>query len=171
MDDTPTLKDAVDSWAGEVDNGDKTISLVGEHGEYDNQQLTEHTTTVDGRTYYFHASGELSKSQLNAVKDFIHSYRPNPKECFANSVELALFDERFEYIEGVTANDESGTVHDHAWNKVDDIILDVTRSSSERYGVTIPNHIVREFSEVMISKNRWDILENPTLKTTLSLPY
>lgn len=174
--DDPTLKDAVDSWASEDDNTDRLIELVSEFGEYDRTPLSRHELAVEsvdtnpGACEVF-VPPEFPETLFPVLESFVEEYSPMPKACFANAAELARFDDRFDVVEGVTASEETGNVHDHAWNYFDGVAVDVTRPSAERYGVRIPNSVVRDVLPVLENENQWNILTNNAVPSNNMPPY
>lgn len=157
----PTLEEAICEWAAEPDDDDRTVALVAEHGEYDADELDCFEVDCNGETRYYHAHRDLPDDVHHTVKQFVREYDPGAKQCFANAAELCRFDERFDYVEGVTASEETSRVHDHAWNEVGGLPVDVTRGSAERFGVQIDNDDARAALPAMERENRWDVLENP----------
>jgi len=170
MSDDPTLEGAVDFWAAEPDNTDEMIARVSKHGYYDNTSFKCFEVECGGETRYFHAPTNLSAEHRHRIEEFMCDYNPRVKECFANAVELCRFDERFDYVEGVTTTEEK-TAYDHAWNEVDGVPIDVTRSTQERYGICISNESIRDVVSVLEDNNQWNVIENPHthLETVLSL--
>jgi|AntRauTorcE11898_2_1112593.scaffolds.fasta_scaffold11824_4 hypothetical protein len=167
-----TLEEAVNSWGAEPDNDDRVIELVKRHGVYDAEPLAHHSVPIPKtESMRVYTPGDVPEEVLETLAAFVREYRPSAMECYANAAELARFDSRFQYIEGVTANAETGSVHNHAWNVINGTPVDVTRYSDERYGVHIPNAVLREALPTLESANQWNILENEAVPTKLRPPY
>jgi len=168
----PTLQDAVNAWSNDPDNDDQMIEFVGEYGVYDSEPLTCHEVGVDtGDDIWIYVGDSISDAALNRVTEFVREHQPRIKQCYANAAELFQYDNRFQYIEGVTANVETGSVHNHAWNNVNGTPVDVTRQSYERYGILIPPTVLMEAISLMQAENQWSVIQNPIIPDELRPPY
>lgn len=167
-----TLADAVDFWAKQEDTNDQLVQIVSEFGDYDSQSLECHTVrSSDQPEMRFYTGDEINQEAIQVVEEFMREYQPPSKFCYDNAVALNRFDSRFGLVEGVTASRETSTVHDHAWNTLNGLPIDVTRNSCERYGVRIPNHILQDAIPVLEGTNNWSLLTNPSLDSSLLPPY
>lgn len=52
--------------------------------------------------------------------------KPKMKECYRNAWNLALFDSRVKYVEGIAMADDASFQTDHAWNCIGDFHFDIT---------------------------------------------
>lgn len=71
-------------------------------------------------------NGSLSESHREALNTFLETYHPVSGECYANAMHLWEGMDAATYIEGFAFSTTGAGVMEHAWNSIDDVLVDVT---------------------------------------------
>jgi len=93
--------------------------------------------TIAGRQVS--VSNDVTDDEYTLIKEAIEATRPSEKACFANSLKMWEYDNRFEYTEGyaVISDLNVGGI-EHAWCMIDgEKLVDVTEAFDHYHGAII----------------------------------
>lgn len=110
--------------------------FVADHGRPIDRSDIEHVT-IAGRSIA--VAEDLTEVERELVADAIRATEPAVNACFANSLELWKYDERFKYTEGYAALSEFDVGgFEHAWTMLDgEKLVDVTTTFDHYFGAVI----------------------------------
>lgn len=135
-------------------------AYVADHGEPVNRSDIEHVT-IAGRSVA--VSKALTPDDRALVADAIHTTEPVKKACFANSVEMWQYDDRFKYVEGFAVASEFDVGgFDHAWCMLDgEKLVDVTTPFDHYYGVVVADEdTLRQYCDIGKTHGTYGIIGN-----------
>jgi len=114
--------------------------FVADNGQGVAQEHIEQAT-IAGRQVS--VSNDVTDDEYTLIEEAIEATRPSQKACFANSLKMWEYDNRFEYTEGyaVLSDLNVGGI-EHAWCMIDgEKLVDVTEDSFDHYhGAIISDH-------------------------------
>lgn len=118
-------------------NDKEGLSLYSKQNEY-------YQTLLEICSYY------TEKADKSVVDSYAIINSPRVKECYRNSLLLALTCDDIEYVEGYYVFDEFSLPFEHAWNIKNGKVIDTTANLLkgnvvEYYGVVIPKNILRKY--------------------------
>ncbi|MBX0325895.1 hypothetical protein EGH21_23025 [Halomicroarcula sp. F13] len=124
-------------------------TYVSDHGQGVSQSELEHTT-VASRSITL--SNDVATDDRDLIADGIRATEPTEESCFANSLGMWEYDERFTYVEGFAVMSDLVDVGgiEHAWCLLDgEHLVDPTTASFDHYhGVSIDDpEILHQYAE------------------------
>lgn len=97
------------------------------------------------------------------IEEAVRAVEPQPKQCFANALQLWDENPDFTYVEGFAAVDGQEYPYKHAWNLIDGTFVDATpvEPFDEYYGIVFddPDHL-RRCVEIGQEQGVWGVLGN-----------
>jgi hypothetical protein len=118
------------------------------------QTLSKLNLNDKQKMFYEHILQNGVEYKIKADKSVVNEYSvingAQIKQCFRNSLLLALSCNELEYVEGYYVFNDIPLSLEHAWNTADDIVIDTTANLlkgevSEYFGIKIPKSVLRKY--------------------------
>ena len=118
------------------------------------QALSKLNLNEKQKKYYEHILQNGAEYNIKADKSVVVEYSiinsAQVKQCFRNSLLLALSCNELEYVEGYYVFNEMPLALEHAWNTAKDVVIDTTANLlqgevTEYFGIKIPKSILKKY--------------------------